>query len=102
MIKFGVNYLDEDCEISLDTKDAEEPVERKYSGNPALVKEVKEFLSNAYGLFGHSLGEDSPAIDVQYALSNPPISDMIFLRVIEGQEILNNWKPPKFPKGVTT
>ena len=97
MVKFEVTYGSKKAYISINTNNAEKPVLHQYSGS---AKELLiDDLEDCYGLYGHSIGMSSPAIDMQHALFHSQNKKFV-AKVLEGADVLANWKAPKLPKNV--
>lgn len=103
MIKYL--FQDTDVTLELDVIDAEDNVDHKFIGKKESVDAIKEVLYLSYGMFGHTLGTNSPAIDVNHALfhtGNTSKADFFKAKLIEGQEIIDAWTYPELPEGAVT
>lgn len=69
-----------------------------YEELAALYPQIIANLKDSHGLFGHTIGDSCTAVDLQKAMAS---NDMARWepKLIEGEEILDSYKPPKFPKG---
>jgi len=103
--------------ISLKTTDAGKSVQHEYTcedlydddgildesiSKDAQIEMTKYMLyatGRCYGLHGHTLSKGSPAIDLNHALLHGEITKNWGVKVIEGQEILDAWKPKKNTDG---
>ena len=100
MIKYS--FQDTDVILELDIVDAEDNVAHKFTGKKESVDAIKETLYLSYGMFGHSLDDDSPAIEVNHALLYTGQTDFFKAQLVEGQEIIDAWEYPEIPEGALT
>lgn len=88
--------------LSLDVDNAESSSEHIFDGDKESVDLIKEALYKSYNMFGHSVSENAPAIDVTHVLLYTNQTDFFDAEVIEGQEIIDNWTYPELPEGAVT
>ena len=100
MIKYS--FQDSDVILELDTTDAEDSVAHEFTGDQKLVDAIKEVLYRSFGMFGHTLDIDSPAIDVNHALMHSEQTGFFKAELLEGADILDNWQSPEFPEGAVS
>jgi hypothetical protein len=100
MIKFS--FQNADVTLELDVTNAEDHVNHKFIGKKESVDAIKEVLYFSYGMFGHTLSDDSPAIEVNHALFHTNQTDFFKAQLVEGQEIIDAWVYPEIPEGAVT
>lgn len=84
--------------IDVDTPD--KPALIEYSGSDNGVQWVKDWLPKQAGIFGHTIGESTTAIDLNTALSTPQANQEFSPQLIQGAKILAMWNPIRFKPGV--
>ena len=99
MIKFEAAVNGKKVYLALDTTDAEMPTMHKITGDSAAQKAFKKALYESFGMFGHTIGASSPAIDVYHALLHTPQNKVLGAKVINGMKYIAKWKAPVLPKG---
>jgi len=97
VVKFEIN--NGKAYISIPTTNAEKSVLHQYSGDTANLIDA---LEQCHGMFGHSIGRSSPAIDVHHALFYNPAMKQFKTKLIEGADIISRWKAPDLPKGAVS
>lgn len=99
MIKFEATVNDEKVYLTLDVDDAEQPTLHQITGNATAKKILKKALYNSFDMFGHTIGESSPAIDVYHALLHTPDNKGLKAKVVTGEKYIGRWKSSPLPKG---
>ena len=94
MIKFQIG----DNSLEINTKDASKRASQNWTGNEKEIDLIKFRLYGSRGMHGHLIGESSPAIDVYHALFYTDLNKL-GAEIVEGQDILDAYKPEKLPKG---
>lgn len=88
--------------LSLDVDNAETPSAHIFDGGKDSIELIKEALYASHNMFGHSVSENAPAIDVNHALLYSNQIDLFDAEVIEGQKIIDDWTYPEMPEGSVT
>ena len=96
MIKYS--FQEAEVTLELDVTNAEDNAVHKFTGDQEFVSTIKEVLYLSYGMFGHTLEPNSPAIDVNHALMHTGQTVFFKAQLIEGADILDNWQYPEFPE----
>lgn len=103
MVKYRLMYMGvSSVEVSIDSDDPNAPAKLQYSGDDAPTYFVRTWLESQAGIFGHLIGLSTTAIDLKSALSSPQAKEQFQPQLIEGQEVLNKWKPFQAEDGVCT
>ncbi|OKH14834.1 hypothetical protein NIES592_08125 [Fischerella major NIES-592] len=98
MIKYEVKTVNSTIYVSLNTKYPNERALLNYEGDSSTISNFRQFLENAYGAFGHTIGQATTAIDLHYAMSN---QQQFEARLIEGQDLVTKYDP-EIPDGAVT
>ncbi|MBO3459960.1 hypothetical protein G7B40_040245 [Aetokthonos hydrillicola Thurmond2011] len=98
MIKYEIKAKNDTIYVSLNVNSPNERALLTYEGDQDVVSGFKEFLENAYGAFGHTIGQATSAIDLHYAMSN---QQQFQARLIEGQDLVTKYDP-EIPDGAVT
>lgn len=96
MVKFEAQIGDGVAYVSLETTSPNEGGSLIFEGDDKAVEDLRKFLKNAYGAFGHTIGETTSAIDLHYAMLNQAQFDA---RLIEGE--IKEYDP-EIPDGAVT
>lgn len=86
------------AKVSLDTKDGDEFVTPRFSGDPYLIEVIKSKINNGYGAFGHITNTESISpYDLDAVLKKADLNPVI----IQGAGIVAVYKT-NIPKGALT
>ena len=98
MIKYEVKAGNSTISVSLNTNYPNERALLIYEGDDSAVSKFSNFLENAYGAFGHTIGQAATPIDLHYAMSN---QQQFQAKLIEGQDLVKKYNP-EIPDGAVT
>lgn len=86
--------------VSLDADRPNQSTPIIYEGTDYAVGEVKPVLRSCYGAFGHSIGDSTSPIDLDFAMKSPKMKQFQPV-LIEGAELVKVYDPG-IPDGAVT
>lgn len=98
MIKYEVKVNNATVYVSLNTNYPNEKVLLIYEGDSANIGNFKQFLENACGAFGHTIGQATTPIDLHCAMLK---QQQFQAKLIEGQNLVTKYDP-EIPDGAVT
>ncbi|MEM8603250.1 MAG: hypothetical protein AAGF24_05390 [Cyanobacteria bacterium P01_H01_bin.121] len=98
MIRYEINYHGLPVQVSLDVEDQHSSAAIVVESEPPVIADtIKQNLQDTYGAFGHQLGEETTAIDLDTAINSLGFP----VEAVEGTELVAEYENPA-PEGAAT